>query len=375
MARIRGFSPTLLIIGALAAIGGSAAALLGVGVPTSSAHATAVGTALPPTLTLDIILVLPVVALIAVVAWSLISSGGTAITARGALTAIVVVAILLLGVVWILHLPPDRAYSEYGNLSGDGGTGGHAHGGTGGTGGTGGNGSNTGTGSGTSGSNGTGKNGTGSGSGNGTNGTGNGSGGKGSGNGSSGGHTNGSGSSGSGGKGGSGKSNGTAATSAVSTPPPYAAWPVYAAAVGGLLFIGALVVPELSSRWAHRRLPPDAPPPRSPVGAAAAQVFSEAAKNLAANPSDPRGVIVQLYQQLIRRLEPRVDIPTSRTPEEIRSVHLIPLGVRAEVAGHLTRLFEEACYSSHPLGSDSVRVAQTSLRIAEYDLRAAHAIG
>jgi hypothetical protein len=375
MARTQGFSPTLLVIGALAAIGGSAAALLGVGVPTASSSTPAAGVALSPALTLDVVLILPVVALIVVVAWSLIASGGTAITARGALTAIIVVAVLLLGVVWILHLPPDRAYSEYGNLSGSGGTGGTGgHGGSGsggsggnGTGGAGGHGGSNGTGGGKNGTGGSGGS-NGTGSGNGTNGSGNGTGGKGGG---GGGSTN-----GSGGGGGGGRSNGTATSTAAYTPPPYAAWPVYAAAVGGLLFVGALVVPELSSRWGHRRGPPDPPAPPSPIGAgaAAARVFAEARKSLA-DASEPRGVIVNLYAQLMGRLEPRFEIPNSRTPDEIRRAHLIPLGVRAEVAGHLTRVFEEACYSSHPLGADSVRLAQASIAIAEFDLRAAHAIG
>jgi len=75
------------------------------------------------------------------------------------------------------------------------------------------------------------------------------------------------------------------------------------------------------------------------------------------------------------RLEPKEGIGTYQTPEEIRQAHLIPLGVRPEAAEHLTRLFEEACYSSHSMNAEALQVARESIRVAEYDLRAAHAIG
>jgi len=148
---------------------------------------------------------------------------------------------------------------------------------------------------------------------------------------------------------------------------------VFVAVAGASLFLGALVLPGLATRLARlrTRLGPPAPD-GARVGAV--QVFSEAARRLA-NAKDPRAVIVLLYSQLMARLEPRVVIPTHRTPEEIRSAHLIPLGVRAEVAEHLTRLFEEACYSSHPMGAEALKLARESVQIAEYDLRAARAIG
>ncbi|MGP8077254.1 MAG: DUF4129 domain-containing protein [Thermoplasmata archaeon] len=385
MGRAQGFSPTLLIVGAIAALGGSAAALLGVGAPSVAAAPSNVSLTLPVSVPLEAILAVPLVVLVVVVLWSLLSTGGTAITARGAITAIVVVAIVLFGIVWVLHLAPEPVLYKYGGVpgSGAGGRGGTTGTGAGGPGGTG---AGSGTGNGSNGTghhggagSGGGKNGTTNGSGpggnhtggNGTNRSGNGTGHSGSGNGSSGGGRNGTGSTGRGGGSGGNRSIVAAAPPA---PPPYAVWPVYAAAMGASVLLVAIVLPELASRWANRRRPSDVPS-QPPVRIGAAQVFAEAAKRLARPASDPRGVILELYSQLLARLEPRFEIPLYRTPEEIRSVHLVPLGVRAEVAHHLTRLFEEACYSSHPLGEEAVRLAQSSVQIAEYDLRAAHAIG
>lgn len=376
MARTKSFSPTLLMIGALAVLGGSAAALLGVGGSASVFSSSSTAAAIPLPYTFDFLFGLPVAALVGVTIWSLVAADGGSIAARGAYTAIALVILLLISVVIVFHS------SIFPKVPGTSDTGGVGTGGTG----TGGRGGGSGSGSGPNSSGGGHSGGNGSGGSNG-NGSGNnstghsGGGGNQSGGGSGGGTNSTGGGTGSGGSnktsgGGSGDKNGTTGVSTRQPPPPASAWPVYVAGVALLLLLGAMIVPQLASRWAQRRNhAPPLPAAASPVAAAAAaQVLSDAAKRLD-SPTDPRVVIVDLYNQLLNRLEPRVNIPTHRTPDEIRTAHLIPLGVRPEPAGQLTRLFEEACYSSHPLGADAASLARASIQAAERDLRAVHALG
>jgi Domain of unknown function (DUF4129) len=83
---------------------------------------------------------------------------------------------------------------------------------------------------------------------------------------------------------------------------------------------------------------------------------------------DPREVIVALYGQLLRRIGPSVGDVDPITAEEIRVQHLERLGIRPEAAEALTRLFEEARYSSHPMGTADATRAVEVLRAAEADL-------
>ncbi len=83
---------------------------------------------------------------------------------------------------------------------------------------------------------------------------------------------------------------------------------------------------------------------------------------------DPRAVIVRLYGRLLARVSPLVGGVAYATAEEIRTAHLLRLGVRGSAAEALTRLFEEARYSSHPLGPPMVARARDAIRAAEDDL-------
>ncbi len=83
---------------------------------------------------------------------------------------------------------------------------------------------------------------------------------------------------------------------------------------------------------------------------------------------DPRAVIVHLYDRLLRRVGPLVGEVAYSTAEEIRRTFLLPLGVRKGAADTLTRLFEEARYSSHPLSAASAAEARDAIRAAEADL-------
>ncbi len=83
---------------------------------------------------------------------------------------------------------------------------------------------------------------------------------------------------------------------------------------------------------------------------------------------DPREVIVRLYGQFLGRLSPVLGWVDAETPEEIRARHLLGLGIRPSAAETLTRLFEEARYSSHPLGPDHLAQARAAIEAALEDL-------
>lgn len=83
---------------------------------------------------------------------------------------------------------------------------------------------------------------------------------------------------------------------------------------------------------------------------------------------DPRDVILALYAAMLARLQPMTVGLDVSTPEEIRAVHLERLGVRPAPARTLTRLFEEARYSPHPMGPESSRGAEEAVRAVLDDL-------
>ncbi len=438
MPRSRRFSPTLIFIGALAVAAGSAAGLLGIASP-STASAAVSGS---PPIAIDLLLLMPVVALVAVVAYAAFrpprsaadpgeelsgaaldagDQGGQARpatvarlpgaarrwTPRPAVVAVVVVVIALAGL--IVSLPsanttlrtssggaPIAGGSGGGTVggsgtgnSGNGGAGPNGSSGTGGSGGgskgdngTGGSGNGTGgsgsggSGGGSKGDNGTGGSGNGTGgSGNGTNHTGGGSGGRGSGSGGGGSSQGGS----------SGSSTGGVASA--STPaPPFGAWEAFGLIAILSIVAAAVLVPRVAARAGKSRAPAarrslSGPPPADVPSAAflaarsrATEALHRAQSNLDGS-TDPHAVIVRLYGLLISALEPRMGENARYTAEEIHRKLLLPLGVRPKAAERLTRVFEEACYSSHPMGAQAVRAVRESIQLAEYDLRASRAIG
>jgi hypothetical protein len=105
----------------------------------------------------------------------------------------------------------------------------------------------------------------------------------------------------------------------------------------------------------------------TPEVGAAWNALERAADDLAGG-SDPREVILRLYAHLLQRVEPLAGNVDPSTPDEIRSAHLVRLGIRPETAEALTRLFEEARYSTHPLGADRADRAARAIRDAERDL-------
>lgn len=96
--------------------------------------------------------------------------------------------------------------------------------------------------------------------------------------------------------------------------------------------------------------------------------LESAARALDQGEEDPRRVLIELYGRLLRRLEPAVGDLATQTAEEIRTHYLIRLGVRPATAEEITRLFERARYSSHPIGAGEVVRARTVLTSAIADL-------
>ena len=83
---------------------------------------------------------------------------------------------------------------------------------------------------------------------------------------------------------------------------------------------------------------------------------------------DPRTVIVRLYGELLERLDTLVAGIDPETPEEIRSQHLVRLGIHPDAANVLTHLFEEARYSTHPLGPEAAERVRQAVEVALADL-------
>ncbi|MEM0129039.1 MAG: DUF4129 domain-containing protein [Thermoplasmata archaeon] len=137
-------------------------------------------------------------------------------------------------------------------------------------------------------------------------------------------------------------------------------WAVYLLIAGALALVGLLATRLVLRR---REEEPSYDADRQAVRAA----LSTAVEALEQE-SDPREVLVALYAQLLARLAPVADDLDTSTPEEIRRRHLIRLGVRASSAAEITRLFELARYSTHPILREDVERARATFREAIRDL-------
>lgn len=133
----------------------------------------------------------------------------------------------------------------------------------------------------------------------------------------------------------------------------------------GLAVVG-LAIPSYSGWSARRRARREATlgaPEREAASVALAQALSELDRG-----SDPREVIERLYTRFLDRVVPLAGDLAVRTPEEIRVDTLLPLGVRPAAAGQLTRVFEEARYSSHPMNPEKAATVREAVRLAATDL-------
>jgi hypothetical protein len=136
-----------------------------------------------------------------------------------------------------------------------------------------------------------------------------------------------------------------------------------------LLAVGAgvAVVVIGASAWARRGRGAALVAAPAEAAARVREALGSAVAELDAG-DDPRAVVIRLYASVLARVQPMVGDLAGATPEEIRAHHLERLGIRPAAATALTRLFEEARYSTHPMGPASADRARVAIRDAVADL-------
>lgn len=162
-------------------------------------------------------------------------------------------------------------------------------------------------------------------------------------------------------------------TGVVSSPGPslnydgihFPSWTLFAVVAAGALVAGALLAPAL---WRRAQDPTARNRALRAAEVDRARGALQSASYALGRGEEPRDVIVRLYASLLERVAPLVGTLDSDTPEEIRTTHLVALGIRPAAAAVLTRLFEEARYSSHPMGPDAAARATEAIAIARADL-------
>lgn len=146
--------------------------------------------------------------------------------------------------------------------------------------------------------------------------------------------------------------------------PPWASFAILAAVA---VLAAALVVPFARSLLDERRHRAPAPLRPEKEKTELSSVLEHAGQALDEG-GDPRSVILALYEAMLTRLARVVGSVDIETPEEIRRFHLVRLGIRPVTAEELTRLFEVARYSTHPLGPAEGQQASLVFREALREL-------
>lgn len=154
-------------------------------------------------------------------------------------------------------------------------------------------------------------------------------------------------------------SNGTGTLSVLPSLPGWVPF----ALIAVMLVVGCVVVLPFATAYAESRAVARRRTERPPSLADATAALARAAQALEEG-GDPRSVIVRLYGDLLERIGPIAPGIDLATPEEIRREHLVELGIPSEAATVLTRLFEEARYSTHPLGTEAADRARGAVGIA-----------
>ena len=85
--------------------------------------------------------------------------------------------------------------------------------------------------------------------------------------------------------------------------------------------------------------------------------------------SDARQIIIQLYARLLETVGPALENLSTATPREIELIVTSRFGIPPAPAAQLTRLFEEARYSTHPFTDDQVARARSALEAALLHVR------
>jgi len=151
----------------------------------------------------------------------------------------------------------------------------------------------------------------------------------------------------------------------VSVPVP--GWALMALVAGLAVVVGTLAIPGTLGRILdpRRSRPAAAEPAVDPQQVQ--QAIAEASRAIERG-DDPRQTIIHLYLRLLEEFSPRLGNVDHLTAEEIRGIPLARLHVRPDAAEALTRLFEEARYSTHPVGPADASRCLAALRAVEADL-------
>lgn len=144
-------------------------------------------------------------------------------------------------------------------------------------------------------------------------------------------------------------------------------WAGAAALLGIALLAGVLLVPYLVARAEDRRRARSESDAGLPDEAQRA-IEETLARLGSGDGADPRAAILALYSRLLQIVAPRLGSVESRTPREIEQDAIRQLGLRPGVSTALTRAFEEARYSSHPMTPEAVDRARAALSEAVSDL-------
>ena len=166
---------------------------------------------------------------------------------------------------------------------------------------------------------------------------------------------------GSGGSGGSG----TSATPALSIT--ISPWVLLAIVLGVGGCVGALAAPGVLARVVDRPARSGRGPPATEAREELHAALAEAGSALGRG-DDPRATIVRLYVRLLAEIAPRIGEVEVLTAQEIHGRVLAVLGVSAPASAALTRLFEEARYSSHPVGPEDAGRCLAAIEQVERDL-------
>jgi hypothetical protein len=145
------------------------------------------------------------------------------------------------------------------------------------------------------------------------------------------------------------------------------------ALLGGIVLAVSITVVLAWFFWPGRR-GPEYPEPGGADAARLARLraaLESSLQRLEDDPdADPREVILALYHRLLLAAGPYLPLVEASTPREIAGAMETRLGAAPEHAESMTRLFEEARYSTHRLDRASAERARVALRALLADLDA-----
>ncbi|MCI4328869.1 MAG: DUF4129 domain-containing protein [Thermoplasmata archaeon] len=139
--------------------------------------------------------------------------------------------------------------------------------------------------------------------------------------------------------------------------PSVSQWGPYLGLGIALIVVLAILVPLLARDRGEEE--GRTPPAKEPE---VRQAFEQALTDLDhSKDQDPRHILIALYARLLKQLAPQVENLDAATPGEIERLCVARFHILPPTAHALRTLFEEARYSTHPLGERHVAEARAAL--------------